>query len=430
MGIETIPAPPTQHVADFRVFGPHLLLAHGNPVDVPPYGPSELLALLLLAPDRRVEIDELRKVMEDRRFLSIHAAHAVEDLNTVLDGTGLRVHTGGFESAREYIKGGGQWSEPRFFLTGGPVELDLDRCGALIGAAIDAPSANDADELFAAALLSIEGDPLAGVANSGSQFTHYRTILLEARTLLDTLRYGLNGVDRELRLRIWRNLTLRRNPVIATWDHLIRPSNEAPSTYTAWNTGEVYSSADGSGAATTSTVLPASIYLGDGASAAAVEAAIDLLLTEGGLEAFRQGPPLHGSWYRSLWVRVRGGTSHLSAEQLTAEIERKLRIEIFDRAQATIDLQQATGAAALITALQPEDVACIRLGSMLLVKLDGTIQVTNLTQVQIAWIERNQMLLRDPEGLLKGLATIPSEQLPHASPISPAPPPAAIEAHE
>lgn len=43
----------------------------------------------------------------------------------------------------------------------------------------------------------------------------------------------------------------------------------------------------------------------------------------------------------------------------------KVRIEVFDKAQAVIDNQQATGAAALIAALQGEEHACIRVGSLL-----------------------------------------------------------------
>lgn len=165
-----------------------------------------------------------------------------------------------------------------------------------------------------------------------------------------------------------------------------------------------------------------SIYLGHGQRASDVEAALDQFLEEADLETFGQETPIVGSWYRRLWARTNRWTGHLDADQVAAELERKLRIEVFDKAQATIDNQQATGAAALIAALQGEERACIRVGSILVLKVDGHILVNNLTQYQLAWLERNQLLLRDPEGLLKGLGAIAAQGQPKAvdNPVSPA----------
>lgn len=101
---------------------------------------------------------------------------------------------------------------------------------------------------------------------------------------------------------------------------------------------------------------------------------------------------------------------HLTTEQLAIEIERKLRIELFDKEQAVIDNQEATGAAALIAALSGEDRACIRVGSLLVIKLDGHIFANNLTQYQLCWLERNQTLLREPERLLKSLDALPEQE--------------------
>ncbi|MEU5152927.1 hypothetical protein [Glycomyces sp. NPDC021274] len=152
-----------------------------------------------------------------------------------------------------------------------------------------------------------------------------------------------------------------------------------------------------------------SIYLGDGQEHRAVEDAVEGLLTEADIVTFGRKPPEIGSWFRRFWARTQAGTAHLSAEQVAAELERKLRIEVFDKAQAVIDNQQATGAAALIAALQGERHACIRVGSLLVLKVNGKLLVNTLTQYQLAWLERNQNLLRDPAGLLQGLETLTAE---------------------
>jgi hypothetical protein len=151
---------------------------------------------------------------------------------------------------------------------------------------------------------------------------------------------------------------------------------------------------------------PVSIWLGDGAAHEAVELALSQLLDEMGLEIADPEPPQSGSWYRRSSARVRDATRHLTPEQIAAEIERKLRIELFDKAQAMIDNQEASGAAALITSLASEEKACIRVGSILLIKVDGQLTVTNLTQYQLAWLERNQTLLLDPVTLLQELAKL------------------------
>jgi pSer/pThr/pTyr-binding forkhead associated (FHA) protein len=149
--------------------------------------------------------------------------------------------------------------------------------------------------------------------------------------------------------------------------------------------------------------IPVSIFLGNGQNHEAVETALAKLLSESGLEPFGHEPPIIGSWFRKLLARVRQETAHLSMDQISDELERKLRIEVFEKAQAVIDNQQATGAAALIASLQGEQRACVRVGSILVLKIDGYVLVNNLTQRQLALLEREPNLLRDPEGVLKGL---------------------------
>lgn len=128
-----------------------------------------------------------------------------------------------------------------------------------------------------------------------------------------------------------------------------------------------------------------------------------LYLSNHGYTAFGRQPPVIGSWFRTFWARAKKETAHLTPGRLSAEAERKVRIEVFDKDQAAIDNLVATGMAALITALQGETDACVRAGAILVLKVDGRLYSTTLFQYQLAWLERNQVLLQDPEGLLKGL---------------------------
>jgi uncharacterized protein YjbI with pentapeptide repeats len=148
---------------------------------------------------------------------------------------------------------------------------------------------------------------------------------------------------------------------------------------------------------------PVNVWLGIGNNHEAVEAALSVFLEEVGLEITVRGEPEIGSWFRSSIARLRRDLGHLSPAQVAAEAERKLRIEVFDKQQAAIDNQKATGAAALITSLQSESEACIQMGSILLLKSNNRVVCRNLSQLEMAWLDRNPTLLRDPISILEKL---------------------------
>nr|BFF24994.1 hypothetical protein GCM10025732_29590 [Glycomyces mayteni] len=246
---------------------------------------------------------------------------------------------------------------------------------------------------------------------AGEFFDRQRERLRDARKLVQDLARSRREQSTREMDEVWNGLasTLRSNPFVLRWDeqsrrarqnYRLRRYHEHRADALDW-----FAASAGSPAA----VLPVAIFLGDGTAALATQAALEQLLDETGVDVFHREPPVQGSWFRKLWARGRAETAHLTAEQIAAELERKIRIEVFDKAQAQIDHQQATGAAALIASLQGEERACIQVGSLLVIKANGAIVAKNLTQYQLAWLERNQTLLRDPEGLVKGLETLSSQ---------------------
>jgi hypothetical protein len=54
----------------------------------------------------------------------------------------------------------------------------------------------------------------------------------------------------------------------------------------------------------------------------------------------------------------------------------------------------------LLTALADTPNAAIQIGSVLLVKIDGVPRVRNLTQAELAYLQRNPDLFRDPAAVL------------------------------
>jgi hypothetical protein len=384
MGNSTIDTHRAQREVDFRVFGPAILIRDGRPVDLPTGGPRELLALLLLDPRRTVNAAQLDKATGPSDTPSAVFAHAARTLEDALADSGVDL---------TYPPRSGS-----VVLTGAP-DVDLDRCGSFIARAFVAEDVTAETELLRSAIRELDGDPLPGL--SGAFFDELRSDLIAAKAIL----HHLAAEPVRALAERWDDAAPahRFNPVIHHWasiaGHTSARELETMAHLKVTRLPEPVA-----------TDLEVSVYLGDGQDARSVEDALIGLLDEVGFNALAFEPPVIGSWFRKFTARAGRYTDHLSVHQAAAELERKLRIEVFDKQQAAIDNQQATGAAALIAALQGEDRACIRVGSLLVIKVDGLVMVDNLTQYQLAWLERNLTLLRDPEGLLKGLESLPSRE--------------------
>lgn len=446
MSTVTLDVLPLQRETELRLFGPDILVHHGEPVYLPFDGPRELLALLLLDTDRQVSAGEFLHAMDLSHSDRADTQSKADQLNAALAGTGLSV-----TAEVGLAKGPALSGEARFItdhiyrLTGSPLAIDLDLCGELVDQALSATEATEAARYASAASRLVHGNALEGLI--GPHFEQQRQYLNHTREELSTLALrlalltvhgraagavpdGLEEVAAELprpdksqaeQSDLWRLARMPRHwgvrdvqedflqsmegePVGNRWGlPTPDPMEDTPPARGQSTPGEMRRTSIRITRGLGVTILPVSIFLGAGHDSPTVENAVSQLLTELGMAAFGHEPPVIGSWYRDLWARTRKQTAHLTPEQIAAELERKLRIEVFDKAQAVIDNQQATGAAALIAALQGEDRACVRVGSILVLKIDGLVLVNNLTQLQLSWLERNQALLRDPEGLLSGL---------------------------
>lgn len=445
-------APAQQRTTEFRLFGPDILIRNGKSIDLPTGGPRELLALLLLEPGRRISERDYREAIRTRRYRSVLFSSA-ELIRNALTDTGISIKIIGnrYKAGEDLI----------CRIDGEPLVVDLYQCGPHILDALGTDNATEILDEIAAAWKIMEHSPLVGLG--GAHFIKWRRFFAEARRdvfdLADSLiRQDPQATCRSIfdRVNDDRGLQLEQhaihqpaksniqdpqhsipglklrflkamegNPIGRIWG-LPLPDSKGGSERAQDIHSAMVESSNGERVIAAArwwslqqrtmrffrqsqdtSAIAVSIYLSDGQAHQAVEEALELLLAETSLESYGHEEPVIGSWYRRFWVKAREETAHLNAAQIAAEVERKIRMEVFDKAQAVIDNQQATGAAALISAIQGEERACIRVGSILVIKVDGLVLVNNLTQMQLSWLERNQMLLRDPEALLKGLEALP-----------------------
>lgn len=89
--------------------------------------------------------------------------------------------------------------------------------------------------------------------------------------------------------------------------------------------------------------------------------------------------------------------------EAAAEARRAVELQVLDRFQAGIDGATSDAVAKLITALDQISGAVIQVGSVLLVKAEGTIIVRQLTSRGMTHWQHNRGLFKDPTAALTEL---------------------------
>jgi hypothetical protein len=146
--------------------------------------------------------------------------------------------------------------------------------------------------------------------------------------------------------------------------------------------------------------LPVTIYLESGTNADEVEHAVREVLDGFGLAVTHSEPPIIGSWFKGMLGRSKKALTSDAATDLMARLERALEMPTLHSPQAQIDSAQGDAVAKLITALAPESNALIQIGSVFLLKVDGVVTCRNLSQRELAFLERNPRVLGSPRDVL------------------------------
>lgn len=141
------------------------------------------------------------------------------------------------------------------------------------------------------------------------------------------------------------------------------------------------------------------IFLADAAPGPAVEEAVREVLLTSGVEDVREEQLVIRSWYRSLT----GLLKRAADSDAAAEARRAVELQVLDRFQAGIDGVTGDAVAKLITSLNQTNGAVIQVGSVLLVKVDETIVVRQLTSREMTHWQRNPGLFKDPATALAEL---------------------------
>ncbi|CRK57910.1 putative RNA polymerase sigma factor [Alloactinosynnema sp. L-07] len=149
--------------------------------------------------------------------------------------------------------------------------------------------------------------------------------------------------------------------------------------------------------------IPITIYLADEAGHERVEAELEVLLRTAGLEMADRDDPVLGSWFRRMRARTRDvARSPIAGEAAAVAMHAvESRGVLAHDANVTATLMQNLGP--LLTSLQSTKDAVIRVGALLVVKVEWVVAVHQLTSVQQLRLDHQPHLLTSPRDILHAL---------------------------
>lgn len=155
-------------------------------------------------------------------------------------------------------------------------------------------------------------------------------------------------------------------------------------------------------AAERESVLPVRYYIDSDNQVVAdeVEQALELTLDEIGFQVAATYPIIRGSFFRKFFFASRRNLTPEQVAESIAKIERSVGVRTLDLPQSQVDLNRADGVAKLLASLEHANSALVQIGSILIVKVDGTPIVLNLTPHELSELERMPTVFRSPSDAL------------------------------
>jgi hypothetical protein len=190
---------------------------------------------------------------------------------------------------------------------------------------------------------------------------------------------------------------------------VIEPSAEFAKTLNKRESGQL---------STDSSTIPVDAYLGtnDELLQQGVLAALDAVVVAAGFERPSEFEVRRGSIFRRAKAVLESGAEAAELGQRMAKIERALELTYLDRTQAEVDAAKAGAVQQLLESLADIPQACIRVGSILLLKFENArgpvVLIRTLSQLEIHALERYPEIQTDPPKALEALATAISSLQP------------------
>jgi hypothetical protein len=115
-----------------------------------------------------------------------------------------------------------------------------------------------------------------------------------------------------------------------------------------------------------------------------------------------------GSFFRQSWAKLRQGLTSDDVKEFSAQVQRSIELRLLDGSQSEIDIKQAEAFSMVVESLADVPSACVRTGSILMVKYPGpggpVVMSRNLSQLEIKTLEKHPEIQRTPQQAFDALA--------------------------
>lgn len=162
--------------------------------------------------------------------------------------------------------------------------------------------------------------------------------------------------------------------------------------------------------------LEVTIYLSNEAIHEQVQAAIENLLESSGLYIYHRDEPEFGSWFRRMRARGRNAWDSQFAREAALSAAHAAEARVIIAQDATITATMMAGLGPVITALQPTKDAVVRVGALLIIKVDWAVTVHQLNAAQQMKLDHESALATSPHQIIRAL------NLVHGEPLAPSDP--------
>jgi hypothetical protein len=162
--------------------------------------------------------------------------------------------------------------------------------------------------------------------------------------------------------------------------------------------------AQGSGKDTlVQTILPITIYLSDESAHEQVEAAVEDLLAAAGGHIEHRDDPILGSWFRGMRAKMSKFVDSPLSHEVKYLAAHAAESRLVHAQDATVTATMLQNLGPVLAALQPTKDAVIRAGALLIVKMDSTLVVHQLTPTQQLKLDHQPQLAQSPRDILSAL---------------------------
>jgi hypothetical protein len=140
---------------------------------------------------------------------------------------------------------------------------------------------------------------------------------------------------------------------------------------------------------------PVSIYLADEKVGESVEKAVEQWLAMRDVRVYWRGEPVIGSWFRAMAAKLKGDAALTTLH--------KLDNELYLRQDAQITATLLQSLAPVVQSLEQTKDAVVRIGAVLIVKIDWELHVQQLTAAQQAILAHPSLLAVSPREIVGAL---------------------------